>query len=635
MPRHFSENEWVAIADYVKEETRRREQSEVRKEKERIWNEVDRQIAMDPVPRKLGTGDESDWFPNTELPWQFNALEVIAADARSLKFPRTMDWYRVHANVSRAYQQRWDNRRGAQPGDEAGAPVPQPGERVTEFRPRAELVEGGGLMLLTQETADVLAKATLDHFHSLYDFRQQVNLLDASAIKYGTFVARVRPVKLAKFSSHYRGVDDSLIGPATIPCDIKNTYLDDSPVALWHEGISAAPSIIRRTQMRLEDMLAAARTGGKDRGWILDQVAKIESQSDPDGRNNQIELLEMEGDLYVPMAAPEDTIILENVIVTVAERSGVARPIRFQEAPTPFRSYVVGHYMRDDINSPYGSSPLMKGAPVQEAGTLVFNTMMAVAALSGQPPLAYDRNDPSLAGTGGPQWYPGATFPTDAPNSIEKLDVGDMGELRETFIGLLKHYEDLTGVNDPRRGAPVRSHTTRGAVELEASRGIARTDDFVSDQEKGAITSILYMEYAIAKQVMTKQMPVFVNEGGIEGWVKLASPDLADEVNFFVEGSAGPSTERERAENFIGASRAVIDMAAAAAQLGQQLNVRFEEIVKEVYKRAGENNPARFIGEAAELPQPAQARPNIPGTGRQVSPVPPQAMAPAGGRRPG
>ncbi len=618
----FSVNEWVAIADHIKDELARREDAKIRKDAEEKWKEVDRQIALDPKPRIVSSGDESDWFPNTELPWQFNALEVIGADARSLKFPRTMDWYRAHANISEAYRKRWEQRRSAKL--EEGP--------VTEFQPNAELLEGGGLMQLDQETADVLAKATLDHYHGLYDFRSQINLLDMSAIKYGTFVARVRPVKLARFSNQFRGVGGEMIGPATIPCDIKSTYLDDSPPALLHEGISASPSILRRSHMRLEDMIAAAQKGGKERGWILSQVREIEQVGDEKGRRNIVDIIEAEGDFFVPVSGGQDTLRLENVIITVAERSGVARPIRFQESPTPFLSYVVGHYMREDISNPYGVSPLMKGVPIQEAGTLVFNNMMAVAALKGLPPIAYDRNDPNLAG--GPVWHPGATFGTDAPNSIEVLETGDLGDLLNSYLAILKHYEDLTGVNDPRRGSPVRSHTTRGAVELEASRGIARTDDFVSDEEKGPITSILYMEYEIAKQVLKKSQRIFVNEGGIEGWVNIASPDLADDVNFFVEGSAGPRTERERAETFVGASNFAIQTAGAAAQLGQQLNIRFEEIIKEAYKRAGENNPARFIGQSGQLPGGNARRPEVPGTGRQVAAVPPQALQSAGRGRP-
>jgi hypothetical protein len=616
--RRFSNDEWVAIADFVKAELARREQAKIRKAKEALWDEVDRQIAMEPSPREIVTGTKGDWFPNTELSWQFNALEVIAADARSLKFPNTLDWYTVSADISTEYMERFSKRRGAK--------IEAEGANIEKFRSVAPLVDGGGLMKLNQETADILAKSTLDYYHSLYDFRGQINLLDMSAIKYGTFVARIRPVKLAKFSNEYRGVTN-IVGPAVIPCDIKNTYLDDSPPALLQEGISTAPTIIRKTKQRLEDMLAGARKGGPDRGWILDQVKLIEESTDTEERKNIVDIIEAEGDLYVPRPSGKDTLILENVIVTVTESKGVARPIRFQEAPTPFRSYVSGCYMRDDMTSPYGSSPLMKGAPIQEIGTLVANSLAAVAALRGEPPIAWDRNDPNLIDTGGPEWYPGASFPTDSPNAVEILETGSLTELLQVFLGFKDHYEDLTGVNDPRRGAPARSHTTRGAAEIEASKGLARTSDFVEDQEKGPLTSMLYMEWEIIKSVLKSPQKIFIGQGGIEGWANVAAADLADRVHFKVQGSEGPLTERQRAENFVGASKFALETAAAAAQLGDKVGLRFEEMITEAYSRAGEPNPRRFISPTAELPQQSPRRPNVPGVGQQVTPVPPQAVA--------
>jgi len=277
----------------------------------------------------------------------------------------------------------------------------------------------------------------------------------------------------------------------------------------------------------------------------------------------------------------------------------------------------------------------MKGAPIQEAGTLVFNNMMAVAALKGRPPIAWDRNDANLAGMGGPQWFPGASFPTDAPNSVEVLETGDLGELRQTYLAILKHYEDLTGVNDPRRGAPVRSHTTRGAAELEASRGIARTDDFSISTEEGPLTSTLYMEWEIAKDVLKKPQSIFVGQGGIEGWVSVSTKDLADRVKFFVEGSSGIVSQRERAENFIGASKFALETAGAAAQLGEKVNIDHEEIITEGYKRAGENNPKRFIKPSEDVPVQPARRANVAGAnGQPPSGQGPGPQAPAN-RQPG
>jgi hypothetical protein len=203
--------------------------------------------------------------------------------------------------------------------------------------------------------------------------------------------------------------------------------------------------------------------------------------------------------------------------------------------------------------------------------------------------------------------------------------------LLNSYLALLKQYEDLTGANDPRRGAPIKSHTTRGGAELEASRGIARTDDFVTATEQGPLTSILHMEYEIIKSVMSKPQPVSVGTGGIEGWIKVSKQDLADNVNFLVEGSSGTINQRERAENFLAATNFAMQVAQLAAQFGIPVPLKFEEMITEAYNQAGVQNAAQFIGNPEGIPGPAQGGPQVAGANGGVQPaaapalVPPQA----------
>ncbi len=604
MPRErFSDDDWQAIGEFVKSEFARRQ--EKRDGLEKLWKEIDRQIAMTPVPRRVESGKEADWFPNTEMPLQFNALEVIAADARRLKFPRGTEWFEVKAEFSDKYEARFNQRRQENPlsGD---TPLP---------------------VKLDQEGADTLVKTVLDHYHRLYDFRGQIDLFDTEAIKYGTAIARVRPVKTAKFSHDFRGQRNvNLVGPAVITCSIKNTYLDDRQTAVLHEGIATTPAIIRVNMQHIDALKRAAKKGGKKNGWIFSQLKKIEDPADDDGKRGFVEMLEYEGDLIVPRS--QGSIFLPNVIVTVTVRAGIAFPVRFRKSPVPFKSYVVGHYMRDDVRSAYGSSPLMKGQPIQEACTMVFNNLMATAAFNGRPPITYDRHDTEMAAGGGPELYPGAQFGADSPNAVEVLKVGDIGGLLNVYLALLKQYEDLTGANDPRRGAAIKSHTTAGGAELEAARGIARTDDFVTSIEQGPLTSMLYMEYEIIKDVMKSPQPVSVGAGGIEGWVNVAAADLADNAVFVVQGSAGAITEREQGEKFLAASNFALSVATQAAQLGKPVNLRFDEMIVEGYKIAGIQNATRFIGGPEAIPGGAEAGPQIPGANGGVQPGTAPPVAP-------
>lgn len=588
----LSAQDWSSIAHFIRNEKVRREQN--RHDTALLWREIDRQVDMIPMPREVSDGEEADWMPNTELPLQFNALEAIAADARSLKFPRGTAWFEVTGEINEKYAERWEINRRNRPLV-AGIAIPT---------------------RLDQETVNILIKATIDHYHRIWDFRGASDLLDVEAIKYGTFCARVRPVRHTKFSHDFRGVKtNQSIGPAMIPCPIKTTYLDDTPSAVMHEGITTSPSVIREQWQRLSDLERAAKIGGPSRGWIGKNVRKLNEAAKKDGQKDQVELLEFEGDLSVPRSRG-DPIFLPNVIVTVAVMSDVAQPVRFQTNLMPFRSYVPGCYMRDDVNSPYGTSPLMKGQPIQEAATLAFNDMMGAADHNARPSLAYDKNDPSMAATGGPQLFPGSRHAQDSPNAIEIIETGDVPALMNVYLELINQYEDLTGVNDPRRGQPAKSHTTGTSSELEFTRTIARTEDFVVGQEQGPLTTILYMEWEIIKATMKTPIPIMVNAGGIEGFVMLNASDLPDKVDFRVVGSAGPLRERERANAFFDATNFAIDTATQAAQLGTQVNLNWEEIIAAGYERAGIDNAAKFVIGTEELPPEPETEPGVSGSGQ-------------------
>lgn len=607
----LSKDDWTALADYIKAEQTRR--AENRRDKEKICREVDRQIAMRPKTRRHNDATRPMWYPDIELPLQFNALEVIAADCRRLLFPRTGDWFKVRAEISDEYEARWHDRRlqRALIGKE---PLP---------------------MQLDQETADVLIMSALKHYHQFYDFRGNFDALLCEGIKYGTMVGRIKAVRHAGFSKDYRGVRaESLKGPALIPCSFWNTYLDDSWNAMMHEGENLGPSTIRRFWQPLEDLKKVAASG--QGGWIKQDVDSLIGKAGEDGHKGLVELLEFEGDLLVPREIR--SIFLTNVIVTVAvgQKAGV---VRFQENPMPFRSYVSDYYFKDAIRSPYGSSPLVKGKPLQELATEMANDWAAVARLNGLPPVVYDRNDPTLTAMGGPQIHPNALWPTDAPNAIEAIQIGDVSALMNGFFAAVKQYEDTTGVNDARRGARLKSHTTAEAANIEASQGISRTDDFVTGLETGILPTILHMEFEIIKAIARTPQPVSINSEGIEGWVQLAAQDLADLVEFEVVGSEGALEPRQKAQDWGAACTFAVQMATAAAQFGVPVPLNFQEMITEMYEYAGFNDTARVVGAVPAISGGAAAEsaiPGIAGGGPELGGMPGAEMAgPAPGAIPG
>lgn len=576
----FTQTEWKAIAEWIIAEKERRALDPRRKAKEEIWDEVDRQIEMDPIPNVVppGSGTKQNWLPETELPLQATALEVNAADARRLKFPRGQEWFSVSANLSDEYLKRWDANReryaiiGSQPVG----------------------------MKLDQETANTLVKVTLDHYHRLFDMRSMVDLWDTECIKYGTGIMRIKKVRLDKFFNDFRGTyAKDVQGPAVVPCSIRNVYLDDTPFAVMHEGITMSPGHIRCFYKHYKDVQNAIKEGGPDRGWRTEVIKRLEPESGKDEKDMHLELIEFEGDLVVPHPNRKNPIFLPASCVTVVSGKNQREVVRFKTNDYPFSSYIIGYWQRDDLKTPYGTSPLVKGQTLHEAAVEALNTTMIGAALAARPPGFYDRHDPNFAAKGGPLIYPGAMSPTDSPDAIEFMDPPDVQKLAMVYEMLRKQYEDLTAVNDPRRGGSMRSHTTASASNAEQVRSIARVEDFVAGQEGGPMTTLLYREFEIIKDCLKKPTSIPVDAGGIDGWVRIQGSDLADDVAFRVHGSAGVLDERQKFENFMAGTNASLQLIGLALQLGVQVPIDFNAMIAETYRRAGVNNAGTFIGASA------------------------------------
>jgi hypothetical protein len=597
--RKFSKKDWDTAAQFVKDEFERRKNAKKRRDAEKAWKEVDRQVAMIPRPREIESGTAEDWMPDIELPLQASALEVIAADARRLKFPLTTDWFFPHSDLSDSFLQK--------------AQISQDKFPIIGDTPTG--------MQLDQEGVDAFVKAVIDHYHKLYAFRSQIELMDLEAIKYGTYSARVVQALVPKFSNDFRGIrKERTLGPAVVPVSIKNLYLDDSPQALLQEGLSVAPATIRNYYQKQDDILKAANTGGVNKGWIPANVKKLEPLGDGDEKRGHIEILEYEGDLIIPRS--QGRIFLPNIILTVAVGASGPTVIRFRDHKFPFRSYVTGTYQREDLDSPYGVSPLMKGAPIQEAATEAVNNLIAASALSAQPPVAWDSSDTRLSASGGPLIAPRALWETDDPNSIKVQDIGDINDILQAYLSLLQQYADLTGVTATRRGQQARSHTTATAADIESDKGLARTVDFVVSQEQGPMTSILYMEYEIIRQSLTKPQSVYIGgTAGLDGFVNINKDLLPESVMFDVQGSAGPLTKREQNALETQAIQAAAQLSQLSASMGGPV-LNFDEAFRELFANANVSNPDRFITSPQGIPNAASGVGGVPGTDGMVQEEP-------------
>lgn len=579
--RKFRKEHWDAAAKFINDEFNRR--LENRADREKIWDEIDRQIAMKPIPLKETDKKDADknWFPNTELPLQATALEVLQADSRRLTFPRNREWYKPHSEVSDEYLEKWQKRREAE-SIIGSKPIP---------------------MKMDQETADIIVKATLDYYHGLFNFRDAIDYLDIEAIKYGTYAGRVMKMDRPRFENSFHGITASkLSGPAVVPVTIKHYFPDDSVQTVMMEGMSLSPAGIRRFFQRADDIKLAAAKGD---GWLKINVANLDIKKP----QNPVTMIEYEGDLIIPQS--RESIFLPNVIVTVAVSDGGPKVVRFREIENNRRTYFSGLYEKESLETPYGSSPLMKGQPLQEMASLMFNALGAAAALSAQPPVLWDATEHKLIATGGPSLYPGVKMGVDDPQkAINIIREWNIIDIASALNGILKQYEDLTGVTAPRRGAQTKSHTTAFAVDVENTRGLVRTDDYIQNKER-MLNSVLSMEYEIARETLSNTA-IFIGGGGLDGFIKLSSADLPTNVLFDVIGSTGPATEREAEQQKIQRLMAAAQLSAQSQQQGGPV-LNFEEAMREIL---GDSfaNVERFITQPEGVPSPTQGSGSVQGT---------------------
>src|SRR6187549_3584813 len=109
--RRFDSRDFETIAEFIVEEKDRRKKK--RKDMERDWDEIDRQLAMTPkTDYKRGlngvTKKGMEWLPEIELPLQAQTLEILCADARRMLFPDNGPWFRAHALITDEYLRKVD-----------------------------------------------------------------------------------------------------------------------------------------------------------------------------------------------------------------------------------------------------------------------------------------------------------------------------------------------------------------------------------------------------------------------------------------------------------------------------------------------------------------------------------------------
>lgn len=586
MPK-FDRNDLATIAEFVRDELSRRKTK--RTHLEGHWKEVDRQVRMEFdksrffVKGKRISG--TDWMPSVELPLQAQSLEVLTADSRRMIFPGTGSYFAAHAGLTDEYLSRID------------------------FESIISGDQNDVLSQINQENADKLVEGWILNHQRQYGFADTWDVLNGEAFKYGSFVGRGRVVTKEAFLHESRGVvkkNKSI--PVLFPVSIKNTYLDDTRHFLFNEGQMIGGSTISTYFQSQKDVNLSAKKGGTDPndmdgGWMPGNLSGLEAHKD-----GTLEVVEFEGDLVVPRKTVRD-LFLPNVIVTIAVGKQEGRVIRLRFNQFPFTSYLTQPYQMEDVSSPYGTSPLMKGMPIQKAATEAFNRLMQWSILNTEPPVKYDRSDPYFAAHGGPQIFPRAQWPT--LGAAEPVEIGDGTSLLAVYVRLLEEYFDVVGVNRARLGAQTTSHTTAFAKDVELTRGTVRTVDYSESVIRSPVHRWLTMEFEMGRSSMSGEETFFIPDYG--GFVSIQKKHLPDFASFETFGAAGPSEDRLDQQKKIEALQLAFRVDQLDVQMGGQ-PLNYAEIKKDILRKGGFTDVDGILaGASPEQTADAQAGPGISG----------------------
>lgn len=534
-----------------------------RRDLECQWDEIKRQVAMVAKPSNIDerTGRAvpgSEWMPFIELPWQAQTLEMLTADARRLMFPSERKWFSAIAHDS----------------DDALLAL----ERGLE----PQGISGN----VNADALNAIVMACHEHFQALYDFRGEIDRLNVSAFHSGTLVGRVRRNRIRTYSPAYRStVSDNMRVPVFTAYPIENTYLDDTPAAAQRAGVNVSPAEIFTWWQRWEDLKIAARKGGTDPedengGWIPGMLNDL----DPDPETKQVQLLEWEGDLLFEASAEETRFVPRAVVTVVLAHKGneaTQRVIRFRRAKMP--SYITHPYHLDDPKCVYGSSPLLKGLPIQKAASEMFSRMTQAGILNVEPPISWRPTSVFMAANRGPDVSPRALW-EDAGNAITVHQIGDPLALMQIWQALKMEYSTVTGTDAPRLGQQTKSHQTAYAVDTELQRGVIRTVDYVRSFQESPARTFLHLEYAHILDALTSPTPIYVPE--FKQWVEISSAMLPKAVIYDILGAATPADDQGKTARKVAAVQLLAQLEPLVLQTGAQ-PLNWNEIRKDIAKDGG------------------------------------------------
>lgn len=541
--RRIRKEDWTKIEIFVNDELEKRKSSQYRKDHERVWAEVDRQLRMEPMQRVTPEGQkvEPGWNAVFELGELSKVSEVIAADVRRIIFPMDRGWFDAHIEIP--------------PKTTAKGPV------------KADASQ--------QKRIDGTLRSFMVQQHMDFGFKARFDGSIKEALHHGSFVAE------AEWRQEMMVAEGSKIAtigaPAWVAHSMWNCYPDESPAVGITSMFYTGSMIIRRflPLYKLKQM--------EGEGWMPAQYSKIKKTNNNDGgiETEDIELIYYYGDVNIERQ--DGDIYLPNSKVICANGTLV------YYAPTelPYPPIIFGGYEKQDTRDPYYTSPLIKQSPIQKIATILANKFVDGVALRTEPPIVYDGNDPYFVQTDGPVIAPGAKTGTKGSTDFKSIEVGDPRFALEGLQMCLRQLQEGTGVNAVRTGVPNSDRQTATEVNAIAQGAEVRTIDFI-DKLNANLRSWLYMQHELNKKYCDRYS--FYNaELGSADFIRITKKDIPANVHFEIVGSKGILGEEQRA------SRTAQVVAFASGNPLFAPLLKPADILQEMFQDAGNKNPERFV----------------------------------------
>lgn len=555
--RRVTEADWDKVEKHVLDLYNDRKDSTFRKDSERIWREVDRQIEMTPMEKRDAQGKPiKTWHHAIELGELSKASEIIASDVMRIMFPADRAWFHPHVELT------W-------PLDpQTGRKQIQPGK---------------------QKVADGLLRNLMAQQHKDFGFKDRFRLSVKEALHHGSFVAEVRFAReiMVRDGDKVR----SLGAPVWVPYSMWNCFPDPSPsvigAGMFYTGSMIMVEYIPRAKLK---ELARQPDWKPDR---LKDVPEEENETFEGNRTKDVKLVKYYGDLVIERSGED--IYLPNAKVILAN----GKLVYYAPNELPYPSVVFSGYEQQDVRNPYHTSPIIKLSPTQKMATIVANKFLDAIALKVEPPVEYDGNDPDYVMNDGPEIAPGAKTPTKAMGQgFKTLDIGDPRFALQGLELALRQLQEGLGVSSLRSGVQVSDRQTATEAQLQNQGAEVRTMEFIT-KLNDALLPFLYMQHDLNRQFM-EDYTFYSDELRTEDVIRVRNSDIQADAMFDVVGAKGVLGEQERAQR----TSNVVAFASGNPLFASSLKPT--DILLDMLRDAGKRNPEDWVQVQEANPQMQQ-----------------------------